>query len=193
MLKRIKICFPLIALLLWQACAHSEPGPNTMPPTTDELISALQLEAHVEGGYFRRTFQADHRPKINTTEGDRFTLTSIFYLLTAQSPIGHWHENKSDIIHYFHLGGPIDYYLIQPNGELEKVTMGPNPLLGHKLQLTVKGGTWKASHLVGEDYGLISEAVAPGFDYQDMTLGKREKLLQQFPQHKVEIIQFTDE
>ena len=27
----------------------------------DELITALDLEPHVEGGYFRRTYQADHR------------------------------------------------------------------------------------------------------------------------------------
>ncbi|MFJ4705659.1 cupin domain-containing protein [Streptomyces anulatus] len=29
--------------------------------TAYHWIEALGLEAHVEGGYFRRTFQADHR------------------------------------------------------------------------------------------------------------------------------------
>ena len=162
-----------------------------MIPNAEQLIATLNLEQHVEGGYFKRTFQADHRAKIETNNGQRYTLTSIYYLLTAQSPIGHWHLNKSDIIHFFHLGDPIDYYLIGPDGQLKTVTLGPNPLLGHQLQMTVTGGTWKASRLTGDNYGLISEAVAPGFEYQDMTLGKREQLVKLFPQHRATIEQFT--
>ncbi|MFD4125265.1 cupin domain-containing protein [Streptomyces globisporus] len=45
--------------------------------TAEYGIEALGLEEHVEGGYFRRTFQADHRPRISTAVGDRYTLTSI--------------------------------------------------------------------------------------------------------------------
>jgi predicted cupin superfamily sugar epimerase len=32
-------------------------------------------------------------------------------------------------------------------------------------------------------YGLISEAVSPGFDFADMELGSRQKLGEQFPEH----------
>ncbi|MCY0950408.1 cupin domain-containing protein [Streptomyces sp. H27-S2] len=39
--------------------------------TAHHWIDALGLEAHVEGGYFRRTFQADHRPPTRTLDGDR--------------------------------------------------------------------------------------------------------------------------
>lgn len=154
----------------------------------DELVKALGLEPHVEGGYFRRTFQADHRDKIEVAPGERFTMTSIYYLLTADSRVGHWHLNRSDILHFFHLGAPVTYYLIHPDGRLETVVLGPDPSQGHQLQLAVKGGTWKASHLAEGDYGLISEAVSPGFEYEDMTLGKAELLLQRFPAH-TEVIQ----
>ncbi len=166
---------------------------KSVPPniSTSALIEALQLQPHVEGGYFKRTFQADHREKIDTAAGPRYTLTSIFYLLTQQSPIGHWHLNKSDIIHYFHLGDPITYYLIYPDRHLQKAIMGPDPTQGHLLQLTVKGGVWKASHLESGDYGLISEAVAPGFEYQDMTLGKEEELMRQLPQQEQLIKQLS--
>jgi predicted cupin superfamily sugar epimerase len=30
------------------------------------LIRALDLQSHVEGGYFRRTYQADHREMLDT-------------------------------------------------------------------------------------------------------------------------------
>lgn len=53
--------------------------------------------------------------------------------------------------------------------------MGPNPTRGHLLQMSVRGGIWKASEIAeveGEARGfsLIGEAVAPGFEYRDMTL-----------------------
>jgi predicted cupin superfamily sugar epimerase len=147
----------------------------------EELIEALGLEAHIEGGYFRRTFEASHRDKVATEFGPRFTMTSIYYLLTRESPTGHWHRNRSDILHFFHLGAPVTYYLIHPDGALETVVMGPDPTRGHKLQLPVRGGTWKASHLPEGDYGLVSEAVAPGFEYEDMELGSTAELLQLFP------------
>ena len=157
----------------------------------DALIEALALEPHVEGGYFRRTFQADHRERIATEHGERFTMTSIYYLLTADSRVGHWHLNRSDILHFFHLGSPVTYYLIYPDGRLETVVLGPDPSRGHRLQLAVPGGTWKASHLEEGSYGLISEAVSPGFEYEDMTLGNAAALSAEFPQHAALIRRFA--
>ncbi|TXS89571.1 cupin domain-containing protein [Parahaliea maris] len=164
-------------------------GPNM--PDRETIIRELQLEGHVEGGYFSRTFQADHRPQIDTEAGERYTLTSIYYLLTEDSPIGHWHRNRSDIIHYWHLGAPVHYYMIHPDGRLETAVLGPDLAAGQRLQLVVRGGIWKASHLPEGDYGLISEAVSPGFDYADMTLGERDELLQSFPRHAEVIRAYT--
>ena len=118
-------------------------------------------------------------------------MTPISYLLTGESRVGPWHLNRSDILHFFHLGAPITYYLIHPDGRLDRVILGPDPSKGHRLQLAVEGGTWKASHLEEGDYGLISEAVAPGFEYEDMTLGELDKLLAQFPEHAELIEQFS--
>jgi purine nucleoside permease/predicted cupin superfamily sugar epimerase len=154
--------------------------------TAKQLAKALNLEAHVEGGYFRQTFKADHRATIATENGDRVTMTSIYYLLTAESPIGHFHMNQSDIMHYFHMGDPITYYMINSDGSLQKTTLGPDPSQGHQMQMMVKGGTWKASKTSTDGkygYGLIGEAVAPGFEYSDMQLGKKAMLLKQFPKH----------
>lgn len=69
--------------------------------------------------------------------------------------------------------------------------LGPDLAAGQQLQLTVRGGVWKASHLPEGTYGLISEAVSPGFEFADMTLGERELLLNQFPQHAAMINAYT--
>jgi len=162
--------------------------------TVEQLIEYLHLEGHVEGGFYRRTYQADQTAKVTTASGERFSMTSIFYLLSAESPIGHFHLNKSDIVHYFQLGDSIKYYLINPQGELSTVVMGTNLAAGEQLQLTVPGGTWKASKIIkggNKGYSLISEAVSPGFDFADMTLGYHELLIKKFPQHKKLIVELS--
>lgn len=141
-----------------------------------DVLKALDLEAHIEGGYFRRTYQSDHRASLETSAGPRYLMTSIFYLLTLESPVGRFHFNQSDILHYFHLGDAIEYSLIYPDGSLQTLVMGSDILAGQHLQLHVPGGIWKASRLLSGPHGLglISEAVSPGFDFAD-TQWLREK------------------
>jgi predicted cupin superfamily sugar epimerase len=160
---------------------------------SEALVTALNLEPHVEGGYYRRTFQADQQPLVETANGPRYLMTSIYYLLTTESPIGQFHWNRSDIVHYYHLGDAIEYSLIYPDGKLETVVMGSNVIAGELLQLHVPGGVWKASRLVtgSAGFGLISEAVSPGFDFADMQMGDRQMLGEQFPQHSKLIEQLT--
>lgn len=162
---------------------------SNSPASVKEVIKALDLTPHVEGGYFRRTYQADERDKLQTADGERFLMTSIYYLLTSETPTARWNLNKSDIMHYYHLGDPIEYTLLHPDGHLQKIRMGTDILAGEKLQLHVKGGIWKRSRLLSAShgYGLISEAVSPGFEYQDMALGDINTLSAQYPQHETEI------
>jgi len=163
------------------------------PPSAAELIETLGLEGHVEGGFYRRTYEATDTPRIDAGQGERFSMTSIYYLLTSEGPVGHFHRNRSDIVHYFHLGDPIEYFLLHPDGRLERRVMGPDPTRGQQLQLTVPGGIWKASRLRPgtHGYGLISEAVTPGFDYADMSLGDRSGLQRRFPEHAELIAELT--
>ncbi|QRK81911.1 cupin domain-containing protein [Pseudomonas granadensis] len=162
-------------------------------PNIQGVINALDLEAHIEGGYFRRTYQSDHRASLETSTGPRYLLTSIYYLLTEQSPVGQFHFNQSDILHYFHLGDPIEYSLMRADGSLQTLVMGSDILSGQHLQLPVPGGIWKASRLMDgpHGFGLISEAVSPGFDFADMEMADRGKLTAQFPQHRALIEKLT--
>lgn len=146
-----------------------------------DIIKTLNLQEHIEGGYFARTYCSQDIVQTNRVPPERATMTSIYYVLTDDKPIGYFHLNRSDIMHYFHLGSPVTYLIIHPNGQLEEVTMGPDLAKNQKLQLLVKGGCWEASVLKAGEFSLISEAVSPGFDYRDMTLGTKEVLKGAFP------------
>ena len=149
--------------------------------TKDELIAALELEPHpLEGGYFVRTYESETGFGIGSER--RRLLTSIYYLLSSDNSIGYMHRNRSDILHYYHMGEPASYILISPGGEVLEKRLGPDINNGEQLQLLVPAGYWKASELRSGDYSLISEAVSPGFMYSDNQLATIEILNAEFPQ-----------
>lgn len=147
-----------------------------------QLIKQLALEPHIEGGYFSRTYCSELTADITYASKPRYLLSSIFYLLTDDSPIGYLHKNQSDIIHYFHGGSPLSYLIIHPDGTLETKVLGVDLDSGQQLQLIVRGGCWKATELKSGEFGLISEAVAPGFEYEDMELAEQQIIKNRFPQ-----------
>ena len=149
-----------------------------VPATAEALIEALGLEAHVEGGFFRRLYSGDAAIAVVTEAGVRPALTSIQYALTSASPVGHFHRNRSTIVHYFQLGDPLTYRLLDAEGNLETRVLGPDLAAGHRLELVVPGGVWKSSELEPgpHGYGLVAEAVSPGFDYADMSLAQAAEL-----------------
>ncbi|UZE95669.1 cupin domain-containing protein [Alkalimarinus alittae] len=144
----------------------------------DFIIKSLALTPHIEGGYFKRTYESALK-----TENTQSAMSSIYYLLTDDAPTGFFHQNKSDIAHYFHSGSPIKYTMISPNGELTTNILGPDL----EFQLIVKGGYWKASQLLTGCYGLVSEAVCPGFEYSDMKIASIELMQSSYPTHINEI------
>jgi predicted cupin superfamily sugar epimerase len=146
-----------------------------------DVIKKLSLVEHIEGGYFSETYRAQDTIPTNREGKERAVLTSIYYLLTDDRPIDRLHKNKSDIIHYFHAGSPITYFIIDPNGHLHKVKLGFDLSKGELPQLLVPGGYWKAAVLEEGEFGLLGEAVAPGFDYRDMEIAKAEDFRSHFP------------
>ncbi len=154
-------------------------------PIPDALstIEALQLTPHGEGGYFRRTYQSALNVELSPDRNERALLSSIYYLLSNDAPIGHLHVNRSDIIHFYHSGAPIRYTLVSPTGAFSQVILGNDLSKGQQPQLLAPGNWWKTSELLeGEaDYGLISEAVSPAFEYEDMRFISKADVREAYP------------
>ena len=127
-----------------------------------ELIDSLGLEPHPEGGYFRRVYTSPY--PYEAEGGPRVTVTSIYYLMTAGQPCGRLHRNRSDILHFFLDGDPVEYHTVDPAGRLTMRVLGGE----ERRDLVVPGGWWKASRLPGgARYALVAEVVTPGFDFAD--------------------------
>lgn len=156
--------------------------------TFQELIDALEMEAHPEGGFFKEVYRSSLNSEI---EGQARSLLSSIYFLLPQHDKSKFHRIKSDELWYHHQGSSLSIHCIYPNGDYKCITLGQNPLAGEKLQALVPAGTIFGSTVNTNEnhhYSLVSCAVAPGFDFNDFELFKAEDLLPLYPQHK-EIIE----
>jgi predicted cupin superfamily sugar epimerase len=149
-----------------------------MPATKSEWITSFGLRPHVEeGGYYREIYQ----PRAVTVPSCMATFDTILYMLTNDSPIGRFHRNSQDIVHFHHAGGSIRYVTISPVGEITESILGRHVGKGEQLQLLVPAGIWKASMLIDGDYSLIGEIVIPAFDPQGRTIATWQELTAMFP------------
>ncbi len=153
-----------------------------MTLTAAAVIKYLGLEPHLEGGYFRETYRTTQSLNTERAGGDRPLLTSIYYLLSRDRPIDYLHRNQSPIMHYFHGGAAITYHTLAPDGEWQTTKLGFDLAAGEVPQLLVPAGYWKTAVLEAGEFGLLGEAVAPGFDYQDLEVAQGEMIQQLYPE-----------
>lgn len=160
---------------------------NSIPTSAQQIIDMHHLIRHDEGGWFRETYRSSSIISCPERVGiKRPLITTIHYLLETTQPRGLLHRNKSDIVHFHEGGGVLRYLTLTPQGVLEETFLGD----GYERQLTVAGGTWKASELIDGEWGMVGEAVSPGFDYRDRDLADKEKMLENHPEIRDELTEF---
>jgi hypothetical protein len=131
-----------------------------MSPETParEVIEALGLKPHPEGGWFRETFRDD------AGDGGRAASTAIFYLLEA-GQVSAWHRvrDAAEIWHHC-AGGPLQLGLAAPDGPPREEILGPDIFSGQTPQLVVPAGWWQSARPLGQ-WTLVGCTVAPGFEF----------------------------
>lgn len=134
-----------------------------------ELIAALGLAPHPEGGYYREIYRSSTEVSPSDGRGSRAALTTIYFLL-AGGMHSRWHAVSSDEVWHLYEGGPL---------ELLELDASARTLRRHRLAQvggggampvhTVAAGVWQAARPLG-DYALVGCTVAPGFEFADFRL-----------------------
>src|SRR5436305_14383273 len=132
-------------------------GEKAMPsPTAAEMVRALELKPHPEGGHYRETFrdprQVDGRP----------ASTAIYFLL-ASGERSHWHRIDAVEIWHYHSGSPLILEIADDRAR-RRVRLGPDLIAGEQPQAIVPVQAWQAAESTG-DWTLVGCTVAPGFDF----------------------------
>lgn len=143
-------------------------------PTAADMIRALKLKPHPEGGHYRETFrdtrQLDGRP----------ASTAILFLL-GRGERSHWHRIDAVEIWHYCGGAPLKLEVVDGAKE-EMFRLGADIHAGEVPQVTVPARAWQAAESLG-DWTLIGCTVAPGFSFDGFELAPSDwKPTDQAPQ-----------
>lgn len=168
-------------------------------------IKELQLERHIEGGYFSKSYLSEDKVITlseryhNSTDKDAASIRkagSAIYFLLEKQDFSAWHKLKSDEVWHFYDGSSaIIIHRIDKNGNYTQNYVG-NPRLDAqaKFQVLIPSETWFSAELINtQGYALVGCTVSPGFEYQDFILADRDKLTDKYPQHTKIIKRLTHE
>lgn len=131
--------------------------------TADDVIAALQLQPHPEGGHFVETFRDAAGPD------GRARSTAIYFLLKAGER-SHWHRVDAVEIWHFHAGAPLELQIAATaGGVIESMMLGSDIAAGQRPQGIVPAQHWQAAQSLGA-WTLVGCTVAPGFDFAGFEL-----------------------
>jgi predicted cupin superfamily sugar epimerase len=133
--------------------------------TAADIIHALRLEPHPEGGWYRETWRA------HAADGERAGGTSIHFLLDAGQR-SHWHRIDATELWLFQAGAPLTLWTAagdQGEHGVVETRLGPNPTDGHALQHVVRSHEWQAAQ-AGDGWSLVACVVVPAFEFRHFEL-----------------------
>ena len=156
---------------------------------SQKLVDILKLEPHPEGGYYKETYRCEET--VTLENGDvRNISTAIYYLLENENKSS-FHRIKSDELWFFHQGEPLEIVFIK-DGKLHIIILGNSLENGEVPQVRIEANVWFGAKISGgKGHSLVSCTVAPGFDFLDFELAEKEVLLQEYPDLKEVIEEFT--
>jgi len=159
------------------------------------IIKHLGMAPHPEGGFFRETYRSSEAiagsALAGRYNGGRSISTAIYFLLTGDT-FSAFHRLRSDELWHYYSGDAVRLHMIHKDGRHEQVVVGPDLEAGQFPQAVIPAGCWFAARVEQTNgYILLGCTVAPGFDFSDFELARREELTRQFPQHQQIIQSFT--
>ena len=127
----------------------------------DDIVSALELSPHPEGGYYRETFR-------DSVEVGRARSTAIYYLLKA-GEVSHWHRVDVAEVWHWYAGAPLELRQAADAGTVSVQVLGNNLTKGEVPQIVVPASFWQSAKSLG-DWTLVGCTVAPGFEFNKFEL-----------------------
>jgi hypothetical protein len=136
-------------------------------PRAAQLIEALGLAPHPEGGFFREIYRSASRVHPADGRGDRDAATTIYFLL-VEATHSRWHRVLSDEVWHLYEGAPLELLTAPPAAdEVRRVTLGAAVESDGPVHV-VPAGWWQAARPLGA-YVLVGCTVAPGFVFEDFS------------------------
>jgi predicted cupin superfamily sugar epimerase len=131
--------------------------------TAEEIVRALDLAPHPEGGFYRESFR-----DAPTSAKGRAASTAIYYLLAA-GQCSAWHRIDAAEIWHFYAGDALELSLCADGEAPRTRRLGADLLSGERPQIVVPPRVWQAAKPLGA-WTLVGCTVAPGFEFAHFEL-----------------------
>lgn len=159
----------------------------------DDLICSLGLAAHPEGGWYRETWRSAGHAWVDRG-GERVarsSATSIHFLL-RRGERSHLHRIQSDELWIWQGGGVTHIYVLERDGVVRTIRLGPPGADGCVSQAVVEAGLWFASEPAPEtEFALTACVVAPGFEFSEFEMADGGLLSAEYPELAVWIREYS--
>jgi len=129
--------------------------------TATDVIQALQLTPHPEGGWYREIYRSTDR--VQRAGESRSAATAIYYLLEQQQ-LSRWHVVDADEIWHFYGGAPLVLLAYDPESRRLNRHLLHNGAAQARPVGVIPSGVWQAARSLGE-YSLVGCTVSPGFEF----------------------------
>lgn len=132
--------------------------------TSGEIIAALGMVRHPEGGWYAETFR-------DNPDGGRGHSTAIYFLL-ERGDVSAWHRVRDAAeVWHFHAGAPLELRVFDEAEGPASFLLGIDLGRGERPQAIVPAGRWQTARSLG-DWTLVGCTVAPGFDFSQFELAE---------------------
>lgn len=160
--------------------------------SADDVIAALALRPHPEGGFYSETFRAAELPLALPGRGSRSASTAIYFLLRAHD-FSALHTVQSDEVWHHYLGDTLELHTFDAAGAHRLTRLGSAITAGERPQHVVRAGELQGARVARGEHGFVlcGCTVAPGFDFADFRMPPRRELLEQLPAHAALIGELT--
>jgi uncharacterized protein len=207
--SRIRMATQMVVLMMssmmtsWGMMSAISPalggGGNDMDKA-EQLVAALSLTPHPEGGFFREVYRAADSVQPSDSRPLRAAATHIYYLVRT-ADCSRLHRIVSDELWHFYGGDPLTVHMLTPSTHrYDHVVLSAEAPFA-----VVPGGVWfgarpaqarelpdcAPSDRIVHGYSLVGCTVAPGFSFDDFVFGDRDTLLAEFPHAQDIIIALT--
>lgn len=158
-------------------------------------IKKLKLAPHPEGGWYKESYRSEENISQQALpdrfSGSRSFSTAIYFLLNGND-FSAFHKIKQDETWHFYDGSTLLLHIINDRKKYFSIKIGNDPHVDALPQYTVPAGCLFAAEVFDKKYfSLVGCTVAPGFDFADFEMPKREDLLKKYPQHRSIILELS--
>ncbi len=140
-----------------------------MNKSAEYWIRQLHLQPHVEGGYFRETYRAEegiNKEHLPPRYASARPFSTAIYFLLKSGEVSKFHRLRSDEMWHYYDGSPLTLHVIDLEGALRRLSLGPSAERGEHFQAVVRAGWWLGAEVADPD----SYCLAAARSHPDLTL-----------------------